>query len=79
MRMPPRQRFDAPLLHARGERSRRSEPGELTRYLESRSSLDSHLLAITGLVTQAGFHDAQERLGFFANRCPFVSPPRRRA
>jgi hypothetical protein len=68
-----------PLAHTRGESGRRSEPGELTRYLESESSLDSYIVAMTGHVTQGRFHDVQERLGFFANRCPFVPPVRRRA
>ena len=53
--------------------------GELTSYLESEESLDSRILAATGHITQARFHDVQERLGFFANRCPFKTPPRRTA
>jgi tryptophan 2,3-dioxygenase len=68
-----------PLARVRGEHGRRSEPGELTRYLESEFSLDSRLLALTGYITQHRFRDVQERLGFFANRCPFVTPARRRA
>ena len=51
--------------------------GELTTYLESDESLDSKILVATGRVTQERFHDVQERLGFFANRCQFKAPPRR--
>jgi tryptophan 2,3-dioxygenase len=53
--------------------------GGLTRYLDSRASLDSFLLSATGRVTQRRFSDVQERLGFFANRCPFRPPSKRRA
>lgn len=53
--------------------------GELTRYLDSTASLDSRLLSVTGRITQRRFEDVQQRLGFFANRCPFSPPPRRRA
>ena len=56
-----------------------SRPGELTRYLESESSLDTEILVTTGKVTQKRFQDVQERLGYFATRCPFAIPPRRRA
>jgi hypothetical protein len=56
-----------------------SPAGELTLYLESRSSLDSHILSATGKITQRRFQDVQERLGFFANRCPFRPPVRRLA
>lgn len=51
--------------------------GELTAYLESEGSLDSKILVATGRATQERFHDVQERLGFFANRCTFKAPPRR--
>jgi tryptophan 2,3-dioxygenase len=70
-----------PLARARGlsHSSADQEPGELTQYLESDASLDTYVLAATGRTTQRRFHDVQERLGFFANRCPFSSPPRRRA
>ena len=53
--------------------------GELTQYLESRASLDTHILSVTGGITQRRFRDVQERLGFFANRCPFHPPARRQA
>jgi hypothetical protein len=52
--------------------------GQLTKYLESESSLDREILAATGHITQHRFNDVQERLGFFANRCPFSPPPRRK-
>lgn len=53
--------------------------GELTRYLDSAESLDSRLLGMTGRITQRRFADVQQRLGFFASRCPFSPPPRRLA
>jgi tryptophan 2,3-dioxygenase len=53
--------------------------GDLTRYLESAASLDSRILAAAGGITQSRFKDVQERLGFFAKRCPFSAPPRRKA
>lgn len=56
-----------------------SATGALTHYLESRSSLDSHLLSTTGMITQRRFKEVQERLGFFADRCPFRPPARRMA
>lgn len=52
--------------------------GQVTQYLESESSLDRKILAATGHITQHRFQDVQERLGFFANRCPFSPPPRRK-
>jgi tryptophan 2,3-dioxygenase len=69
-----------PVLHARGLANEQSltAMGELTQYLESESSLDNQILAATGHVTQNRFHDVQERLGFFANRCPFSPPPKRK-
>src|SRR5262249_21311439 len=39
--------------------------GELTRYLESESSLDRYILGVTGKITQRRFKEVQERLGFF--------------
>jgi tryptophan 2,3-dioxygenase len=53
--------------------------GQLTQYLESSSSLDSQILTTTGHATQHRFQNVQERLGFFANRCPFSPPPKRKA
>lgn len=68
-----------PLARARGlSTHQRDEPaGALSEYLDSDASLDSLILSTTGQITQRRFHDVQERLGFFANRCPFVVPPRR--
>jgi hypothetical protein len=57
---------------------RDAPPGPLTRYLSTAESLDSAVLSATGKVTQAKFTDVQERLGFFAGRCPFSKPPPRR-
>jgi tryptophan 2,3-dioxygenase len=54
-------------------------PGSLAEYLESDESLDSRILQCTGQVTQRRFVAVQERLGFFANRCPFAPPPHRLA
>lgn len=68
-----------PLARARGLDAPTSALPELTRYLSSDASLDSRILDATGRATQSRFHDVQERLGFFANRCPFSAPPRRRA
>jgi tryptophan 2,3-dioxygenase len=70
-----------PLARARGVATHNVETqnGELARYLESKSSLDSHILTAIGEVTQRRFRNVQERLGFFANRCPFTPPPRRKA
>jgi hypothetical protein len=51
--------------------------GELSAYLASDESLDSALLSATGRVTQDKFVAVQERLGFFAGKCPFTKPPRR--
>jgi hypothetical protein len=67
-----------PLLHARDIPSGAAE-GVLSRYFDSEDSLDFHILNITGTVTQRRFVKVQERLGFFANRCPFSAPPRRTA
>jgi len=71
----------APLARARGLASELPRAGsqKLTSYLDSAGSLDRRLLAVTGQITQRRFSDVQERLGFFANRCPFVPPPRRKA
>jgi hypothetical protein len=54
-------------------------PPRLRAYLDSAGSLDTHLLLATGRVTQQRFVQVQERLGFFANKCPFSPPPPRRA
>jgi hypothetical protein len=53
--------------------------GELSGYLSSDESLDTALMSATGGVTQGRFVQVQERLGFFAGRCPFSKPPRRLA
>jgi hypothetical protein len=51
----------------------------LRAYLDSEQSLDTRVLESTGQVTQQRFVQVQERLGFFANKCPFSPPPPRRA
>jgi tryptophan 2,3-dioxygenase len=68
-----------PVARARGLAVREPDaaPGPLTAYLESEGSLDQFLLARTAAVTQSRFVQVQERLGFFANRCPFKAPARR--
>lgn len=69
-----------PLLRLRGlENVAPHHRGTLTRYLASEDSLDTALLAATGEATQKRFPDVQERLGFFAQKCPFTRPPRRTA
>jgi tryptophan 2,3-dioxygenase len=68
-----------PVAQARGLVSGRKQAvrGPLTTYLESDESLDGMILAATGAATQQRFHDVQQRLGFFAQRCPFKPPARR--
>ncbi len=68
-----------PLAQARGlvGEPRADAPQKLHAYLESDTSLDSRTLQCTGDITQRRFVEVQQRLGFFANRCPFVAPPRR--
>ena len=68
-----------PLARVRGLAGARGEApiGQLAGYLESEVSLDSRILVTTGHVTQGRFQEVQERLGFFANRCPFSPPPTR--
>lgn len=51
----------------------------LQSYLDSEASLDTRTLLATGRVTQERFVAVQERLGFFANRCPFTAPRPRQA
>jgi hypothetical protein len=53
------------------------DAGELGAYMEGEESLDSALLVATGHVTQGKFVEVQERLGFFAGKCPFRKPSRR--
>ena len=52
-------------------------PGRLATFLQGPDSTDTELMAATGRLTQESFVDVQHRLGFFANRCQFVKPPRR--
>lgn len=52
-------------------------PTPITEYLESAESMDNRLADATGQVTQQRFTNVQERLGVFANQCPFVPPPQR--
>jgi hypothetical protein len=70
-----------PLARARGLRPPppAKQPPRLRAYLDSTQSLDTQLLMATGRVTQQRFIQVQERLGFFANKCPFSPPPPRRA
>ena len=73
-----------PMLPLAGTRGLRgpaspSQAPPLRAYLDSAQSLDTHLLAATGRITQQRFIAVQERLGFFANKCPFSPPPPRRA
>jgi hypothetical protein len=70
-----------PLARARGLRAPAppKQPPRLRAYLDSAHSLDTHVLLATGRVTQDRFVQVQERLGFFANKCPFSPPPPRRA
>jgi hypothetical protein len=56
-----------------------SAPTSLASYFDSDISLDARLMEITGKATQERFVHVQERLGFFANKCPFAPPPRRKA
>lgn len=69
-----------PLVRARllSTRGSENETGPLSKYIESDASLDNFILSTTGHVTQERFKDVQERLGFFANRCPFTPPPHRK-
>jgi hypothetical protein len=53
--------------------------GGVAAHTRSATSLDAHLLAATGHVTQAGFTEVQERSGFFSRRCAFTPPPPRSA
>jgi tryptophan 2,3-dioxygenase len=70
-----------PLALARGLAAGAADDrmGSLASYIDSEASLDRRILDRTGQVTQQRFVDVQERLGFFANRCPFSPPPTRRA
>lgn len=52
-------------------------PKLLTEYLEAPESFDSRMADTTGNITQRRFQQVQERLGVFANECPFSPPPRR--
>lgn len=52
---------------------------QLGRYFDSEESLDWQIQTMTASVTQERFVNVQERLGFFANTCPFNPPPRRKA
>jgi tryptophan 2,3-dioxygenase len=65
-----------PLARARGlvGKSANEAALPLRSRFESDESLDSRILLATGQVTQTRFVDVQERLGFFANRCPFTPP-----
>jgi hypothetical protein len=69
-----------PLARARGLATHVAADATLPlhRHFEAEDSLDSRILAATGAITQARFADVQGRLGYFAKRCPFTPPPRRR-
>lgn len=56
---------------------RTTKDSALAAYLDSPSGSDALLLSATGEATKANFCDVQERVGFFAQRCPFTRPPRR--
>jgi hypothetical protein len=51
--------------------------GPLDGYLDGPTSSDQLLMSLTGQVTQANFHDVQQRLNFFSQRSTFSRPPRR--
>ena len=70
-----------PLARGRGLSAPTSDDTDspLRSYLGSEASLDTRTLLATGQVTQGRFVAVQERLGFFANRCPFTPPRPRRA
>ena len=69
-----------PLVHVRGLSLGGADTTRpLAGYLASDASLDSQLLLATGRVTQHRFQQVQQRLGFFAQKCPFTPPPPRRA
>lgn len=70
-----------PFIELAESRNFPGEPkdGQLLQYFDSPDSLDFRILEITGKITQTRFIQVQERLGFFANRCPFSAPPRRKA
>lgn len=69
-----------PLARARGlvPETQDGARAPLGAYLDSAGSLDARVLQCTGEVTQRRFVSVQERLGFFANRCPFTPPPPRK-
>jgi hypothetical protein len=52
-------------------------PSKFTQYLNSKDSLDAHILATTGQSTQDRFANVQERAGYFANPSKFARPQRR--
>jgi tryptophan 2,3-dioxygenase len=68
-----------PLARACGvwEERDTSTPTPVTEYLESAKSFDNRLADATGLTTQQHFPNVQNRVGVFANQCPFVPPPQR--
>ncbi|WP_028927229.1 hypothetical protein [Pseudonocardia acaciae] len=51
--------------------------GTLRRYLTSEDSLDAHVLALTGDITQQRFAHVQDRLGYFSTPTRFARPERR--
>ncbi len=55
-----------------------AENTPLTHYFDTEASLDQKILEATGVATQERFHNVQDRLGFFANKCPFTPPPKRK-
>lgn len=68
-----------PLARLRGlPEGRPAATHPLATYLESDVSLDGRILTATGRVTQHRFQQVQERLGIFAQKCPFVPPQPRR-
>lgn len=72
-----------PLIDARldARRPPKVHPAEaddlpLTAYFNSPESLDRIILESTGEITRQRFKHVQERTGFFAQKSPFIPPPR---
>lgn len=67
-----------PLANARGLENMSEEVHRpLTDYFTRQDSLDAHILSVTGEITKERFKDVQERTGVFAQKSPFIPPPKR--
>ena len=68
-----------PLVHVRrlDNPSSSSEHLPLTSYFNTLDALDQKILETTGRVTKQRFNDVQKRIGVFANKSPFIPPPKR--